>query len=237
MKLKLWMTLSIGIGLLVLNDGAYLAYDQYIRPKLNDQVVWEAQRNIAVNQIIQASDLVKMHVPRGQVEPGAITNASFIVGKMAAEPFVPHEQFIATALESNPYVLGRNEQNIALNPTWVANLPQGLRRGDRVDISLLLPQGTTAQKITDTAFIQNIATHTPILTDKLVEYVRNNGNQEVVNVGPTPNQPPQGGGLAAAENGSSVPNAVELKLPDKDWALLQQAIQDGYQLAIAYTPN
>lgn len=91
-------------------------------------------RPVAAGQVIQASDLREVKLPKDQgIDPVAARDRSKVVGKVAKVTLIPGTTLAWDALEEAPAALGANEAvvGIALKPGMY---PSELRAGDRVRV-------------------------------------------------------------------------------------------------------
>lgn len=225
--MKLWLKNTLAGTVFVFGIGGTIAYSNWLRPILNDQKVYIAKSTLAPNAVIGSNDWTATRIPRSDVPVGALTSPTSFVGKMARATIPQRGIFTDSNIENNPLAITTNTQVFELTSSWIADVPDSLRRGNEVYIYVL--QNTTPATPTN---IHQAETTAPLLSNVPVEFVHNGSNQEVLNV-----NPPSSGDLGTRANGTSVPSKVELKLTDSQVNQIMSAIASQEKFILTYSTS
>ncbi|MCF8568150.1 SAF domain-containing protein [Alicyclobacillus tolerans] len=223
--MKIWLKNTLAGTVFALGIGGTIAYSTWLRPILNDEVVYIATTTIAPNAVIERGDWTKARISRNVVPVGAVVSPSTLVGQMASTTIPQHGIFTASNIEKDPLAITPNTQDFQLSRSWISVVPDSLRRGNEVYM-YLLPSTTPATPHN----ITQAETGAPFLSNIPVEFVHNGSNQEVLNA-----NPPVSGDLGSRANGTAVPSDVELKLTNSQVSEVISAIAQKDKFILTYS--
>lgn len=228
---------SLAATVFVVGIGGTFAYVNVLRPELVDRTVLLATHTIQPNQVITRQDLIAQRVPTDVLPTGYLTPSDSVIGDMAAQVIPTHQVLSSSAVEKSPLALTRQTIDVPIVSTWIAGVPDSLRRGNLTDIYLYKQTPSSevrAKKSLSAGAMQHITTREqPLLTDIPVEFVRNGQNQEVTSNSRDTNSY----GLASRANGTAVPEELELAMTQQDFSKLLHRLEEGYQLIFAYSSS
>ncbi|WP_436664466.1 SAF domain-containing protein (plasmid) [Alicyclobacillus acidoterrestris] len=244
--MRTWVKYTIAGAVFVIGVPGSIIYNQYLSPYFKDETVYVATKTLSANSplveketngaVVSYFEAEKL--PRNQVSPGAITNPVELEGLYTTQAIAKNQQITNLDVEENPLALTPGTQDVPITSSWIAAMSPTIRQGDYVKI-IPLPPSQTNIAVTNEPnptvganqtngkqikSLQDLETANSSLDNIPVLYVHTSDNQEVTNA--------QNGTVANRDNGSGIPNNLDLKMTNAQATLLAQYVQQGYKLFI-----
>jgi hypothetical protein len=236
---KKWILRAIAVICIVVFLGYIYVYETTLHGLLNTTKVVLAKDNIPINTKITKDHLYMGDYPKKLVTAETVVDKNLIIGKRTVSVIGQHDTFSLSKVDDARIRMTEDHRFFSIPSRWIESLPGSLRRLDLVDI-WLIPSGSTGSTLNikgesnTTILDQNevkeprargeLPMDTPFLQQKVVAFIKNNQNTEVVG-----NQNPNN-----RLNAESNPSVIELSLTNEEFSLLLVAVQRGYKLVFSY---
>lgn len=218
--MKVWVKYTMAASIFLVGGPGSVAYNQFVSPYMNDQTVYVATANLSADTPITSYDFRGIPLKRSHVSPGAITNPYSMIGLYTTEAMSKNQQFTALTLEPDPLTLTPGTQDVPIPSSWIAAISPTIRQGDFVKIVPMPPTQTGSVPQ------QSLPVHSRTLNNIPVLYVHTSSNQEVQNESVSPGTP------LARDNGSGIPNNIDLKMTNAEADQVAKDVQQGDKLFI-----
>lgn len=226
---------------------ALYKYDTKWSTVINTKNAVRVIKEIPANKKITKDDVELQPIKIDYLVDGVIGNINEVLGKEALILMKKGEQVTKEKIDDVSLLPSKEDGVIATIPdTWILNMPDTLRRKDKITIWVTRPvnkqiqqannqvntqnqTGTPSVGANNSDKIRSIAeSGLPLLSNITVAYFRDSTNSEVLN--------PDGLNAGNSERlkGSAVPKKLEILTTKTDVKLISDAIEQGYALVIAY---
>lgn len=219
MKRKL--NLFIAIFLFLCWGGYAFGYEKFIHTKLTSTAVVLAKSDIQRGDLITPSDVYVQEFPSRLATSKMIRNKKLVIGKIAKGDISKNQVFTSDNTENSLLRPNSSYRFISVPKTWIANIPDSLRRLDQVDI-LAVPSSNSKKNGLATSTVPTL--NDPVLKKITVAYVKSSKNTEVVGTS-KPNR---------RLNGSNLPDEIELSMTYTEFDVLQKYHDQGYDFILTY---
>jgi hypothetical protein len=221
---KKWVLRTIAVMCIFVFLGYIYIYETALHGMLNTTKVVLAKENIPINTKITSDHLYIGDYPKKLVTTDTVVDKHLIIGKRSVSVIGQHDTFSMHKVDDVRLRATEDHRFFSIPSKWIESLPGSLRRLDLVDI-WLIPSGDTDGDTESTVHIKGaLLTETPFLQKKVVAFIKNNQNTEVVG-DKSPNN---------RLNAESNPSVIELSLTNEEFSRMLEAIQKGYKLVFSY---
>lgn len=239
-KLPRWLKVFLGLMayVVILGGGIGLSFvtEKYVSEKIDVKQVVRTTRVLNPNEIIGEKDVELVSVKTKDATGNALDRTEDVIGKEVLYGLENKEQITKNKIDDLSVIPSKEGQYIFSIPdSWIANMPDTLRRKDRVTFWIIKnTKITTSANNTEPSADTNVELFIkdkPILTNVIVAYFRDGANNEVVT-----NTEKQRNGSERL-SGTSVPKKFELLLTEDEFKLLKDTYEAGHLFVIGYRVN
>jgi hypothetical protein len=211
---KKWV-LRVIAGICIVGFLGYIYfYETTLHGLLNTTKVVLAKETIPKNTRITQEHLYITDFPKKLVTPKTIINKDLLIGKRTGSVINQNDTFTLDKVDDARLRVSDEHRFFSIPSRWIESVPGSLRRLDLVDV-WLIPTGNEGFKL---------SMDTPLLEKKVVAFIKNKQNKEVVG-----NENPSN-----RLNAKSSPAVLELSLTNREFSLMKEAVQKGFKLVFSY---
>lgn len=229
MKRKLNFIIAV---VLFLFWGFYtFGFEKYIHSNLTSTPIVMAKTNINKGELITSDKVYINPFPTKLTTSSMVRNTKLVIGRIAKFDIDKNQTINKNMLESSMLRPNDNYRLIPIPRDWIKDMPDSLRRLDKVDIIALPTVSDNKNNQTnisnDTKITNNSSVDVidgPILKQIVVAYVKSSRNSEIVG---TSKKNPR-------LDGSSIPSEIELSMTYKQFDILQKYHNLHYQFVLTY---
>lgn len=196
--------------------------------QLDTTEVLASSRQIMPHELIEASDLTVIRVPKDQVVPGALLERdwSLLVGQEALQLIEAGDQFTLNRVDKQSLLKSPDMRIVEIPEKWIASVPGSLRRLDTISIYAIPVEQSYQQSPEGEA--KELRTYQKVMDGIVVAYYKDGGANEVQSAITETSNP------NVRDYANVRGRRLELQLNDQQLEELTTYVDQGYQFVIGY---